>query len=129
MRHNRMVITLMAALVLMGCAHHNPILPVHDEVLVYPLAYDLTYLRTLDALMTVPGWDLETTDKEKGLIRVRNVEYSRVNDADKRLATFLLKRLNGRETSVELERDSQQVLGAGTLIKAVSAQLSREVQS
>jgi len=130
MRFNHILMTFVLAVTLTACAsNRKPFLPVHDEVLVYPLAYDLTYLRTMDALMAVEGWDLEVTDKENGLIRVRNMDYTGLDNSDQRTATFILKRLNVRETSVELAPDSQQILGAGTLIKAVSAQLNREAQA
>jgi hypothetical protein len=110
-------------------SHPKALLPVHDEVLVYQLPYDLTYLRTLDSLMGVPGWDLEVTDKENGLIRVRNVDYTGLDNSDQRVAEFILKRVNRSQTSIELSKKSQQVLGAGDLIKAISAQLNREVAS
>lgn len=112
-----------------GCAAKKPLLPVHDEILVYPLPYDLTYLRTLDALMNVQGWDLEVTDKENGLIRVRNIDFTGLDDSDQRIADFIVKRVNKDESSIELARESQQVMGSGDLMKAVSVQLNREVQS
>jgi hypothetical protein len=130
MRLSRILMSLFVVAALIGCANpKKPLLPVHDEVLVYPLAYDLTYLRTLEALMAVSGWDLEITDKENGLIRVRNIDYTGLDNSDQRTATFLLKRVGQRETSIELARDSQQAIGAGALIKAVSGQLNREVQA
>jgi hypothetical protein len=130
MRLNWALIILMIGAALPGCAKdRKPLLPVHDEVLVYQLPYDLTYLRTLDALNSVHGWDLEVTDKEKGLIRVRNVDYTGFDNSDQRTADFVLKRLNSDETSIELARNSQQILGAGDLLKAVSIQLNREAQS
>lgn len=125
------VLTLIAGVAFSGCAglRNKPLFPVHDEVLVYPLAYDLTYLRTLEALMTVPGWDLEITDKENGTIQMRNIDYTGLDNSDQRAATFVLKRMGQSETSIELDRNSQQVIGAGDLIKAISSQLNREVQA
>ena len=125
------VLFLIAGIAFSGCIGGNrkPLLPVHDEVLVYPLAYDLTYLRTLDALLGVSGWDLEITDKENGMIQVRNIDYTGFDNSDQRSAVFILKRMGQSETSVELARSSQQVIGAGDLIKAISTQLNREVQA
>ena len=119
---------LMALLVLTaGCFEHNPVLPVHDEVLVYNLPYDLTYLRVVEGLQSVAGWDLDITLKESGLVRVRNLDYSGLDDADKRTVTFLVKRIESRKTSVELMPESQQTLGSGDLLKAVANELSQEV--
>lgn len=118
---------LIAFFLTLGCAHKKPLLPVHDEVLVYQLPYDLTYLRVLDSLQTLPDWELEVTDKEAGFVRVRNMNYGGLDDADKRTATFLIKRINLGETSVELAPESQQVIGVGDLMKAVGKYLSREV--
>ncbi len=118
---------IISAVLLTGCAHKKPILPVHDEVLVYALPYDLMYLRTLDALQTVPDWDLDTTDKENGLIRVRNVNYKHLTESEKRIVSFLIKRTDDGQSSVEITKDSQQVIGGGDLMKAVARELSQEV--
>ncbi len=127
------LITIFAlAMGLQACAamHRNPLLPVHDEVLVYQLPFDVAYLRALDALQNVQDWQLEYTEKEKGLIQVRNINYSGLDDADKRVVTFLIKKGADRgQTTVELAKESQQVLGAEVLIKAVSHSLEREVQA
>lgn len=129
MHFNRLVVVFLVAIALTGCASSKkPLLPAHDEVLVYPLAYDLTFLKTMEALMSIPGWDMEITDKESGLIRVRNIDYTGLDDSDQRLATFVLKRVARGETSIELEKGSQQVFGVKDLMKAISTQLNREVQ-
>ena len=110
-----------------GCSTSQKVFPVHDEVLSYKLPYDLTYLRALEALENVSGWELEETEKEKGYITVRNVAYSRFDDADKRRATFLLKRVAREETSIELAPQSQRVVGGDDLLKRISQYLSREL--
>lgn len=127
----RSLLVLTAVLALSaGCASKKqPILPVHDEVLVYKLPYDLTYLRTLDALQTVKDWDLELTDKENGIIRVRNISYSGFNDSEKRVAEFKITRIAGGQSSVEIVKEYQQVLGGGELMKAISRELSQEAVS
>lgn len=128
MKMLRLISVLMIAAVFSaGCAGKKPLLPAHDEVLVYKLPYDLTYLRIIDALQTVPDWDLEMTDKENGWIRVRNINYSQFNDADKRLVTVMIKRLAAGQTSVEIRKEDQQVLGGGDLLKAISRELGQEV--
>ncbi len=110
-----------------GCAVKNKILPVHDEVLRINLPYDLTYLRTAEALQRVEGWELEATEKERGIIIVRNINFSSFADADKRSATIWLKRIGSRETSVQLAPQSQQVAGGDILLERVSQFLDQEL--
>jgi len=112
---------------LSGCATAKKVLPLHNEVLTYELPYDLTYLRTLDALNAQSGWLLEETDKEKGLIRVRNIEFSRLDDKDLRVLTFHIKRVDRSHTSVALAPESQRSLSGGDLLKAVGERLQAEI--
>lgn len=111
---------------LAGCSHSAPLLPVHKEVLVYPLPFDLVYLRTLEAMDLHPDWEPSYTVKEKGLIYLRNVRYSSFADADRRDVTVVVKRIGRRETSVQLASESQAVAGAGELLTLVKENLSRE---
>ena len=110
-----------------GCAAGKKIFPLHDEVLKVHLPYDLTYLRTEEALERIPGWELEMTEKEKGVIVVRNINYSTWDDADKRNATFWLKRIGPRETSIQLAPESQRVLGGGDLLEQITHYLDNEL--
>jgi len=91
----------------------------YDEVLVYDRPYDYTFLRTLEALTSIPTWVLETTDKEKGLIVFRNTEYGHIWDRDKQTATFLVTRVSRTQTSVELDEDSQRVREGGKFLKRI----------
>ena len=129
MKINRMICWLAFVLAVgMGCASATrKILPVHDEVLIYSVAYDLVYLRSMDALQSVPGWDLEQTHKEDGKITVRNVDYSILRDSDQRVITVLIKSLGPNQTSVELTKESQTVLGGDKLLKSIADFMSREV--
>lgn len=113
---------------LASCATGTKGLTLHDEVLIYALPYDLTYLRTLDALNLQDGWELAQTEKEKGIIRVQNTQYSRFDDSDKRSLTFLVKRVDRDHTSVSLAPESQRILSGGDILKAVGKQLSSEVK-
>ena len=115
---------------LAGCnTPSSSVLPVHDEVLVYPLPMDLTFLRTMEAMTAHRDWQIDYTDKEKGLIFLRNLRYSSFADADLRTATLVLKRVGPRETSVELDKKSQSVRGGDEILDAVRQYLSREVGS
>lgn len=110
-----------------GCAGNNPLLPAHDEVLLYDLPYDFAYLRALDAIQEIPGWELESTEKERGIIQVRNINYNSLDDADNRLITVLIKRVSRGRTSVELARESQHVIGGDKLLKTISDTVNREL--
>ncbi|HOG24438.1 MAG: hypothetical protein BWY44_01129 [Candidatus Omnitrophica bacterium ADurb.Bin292] len=111
-----------------GCATVEKMLPFHDEVLVYELPLDLTYLRTTEAMETLPGWVIESTDKEKGVIAARNVEYSRLDDSDTRTVTVLVKRVDRTHTSVTLAPESQRSLSGGDMLKAIDTMLSAELK-
>lgn len=114
----------------LGCNHtQNVLLPLHKEVLVYPLPMDLTYLRTLDAVQKHKDWELDTTDKEKGIINIRNMRYSSFVDADLRRISILLKRVGPHKTSVQLAPESQAVFGGDEILKLIKQYLSREVSA
>jgi len=93
--------------------------PKYDQVLVYDRPYDFTFLRTMEALNTVEGWVIEETDKEKGLIVVRNLEYGSLFDRDKWSARFIVKRLERKKTSISLDPVSQRVSEGGILLKRI----------
>jgi hypothetical protein len=120
--------TLLSALLVMGgCATGEKLLPKIDEVLIYPLPFDLTYLRTVEALEQHPDWELEETEKEKGVITVRNTAYGQFGDADKRHIVFDLRRISGEKTSVSIAPRYQQVLGGGELLKLIAKYLTNEL--
>ena len=98
--------------------------PKYDQVLVYDRPYDYTYLRTLEALNTFPGWVLEETDKVKGLIVLRNTQYGNLFDRDKWIARFRVKSLGRKKTSVELEPSSQQLTDGGKLLDRIDQMMA-----
>ena len=112
-----------------ACNTVGEVLPPNDEVLVFPLAYDLTYLRTMETLDATGHWQLEETDKEKGTLSVRDTNYSRLDDADLRVITFWVKRVDRGTTSVSIDPASQKVYGGKELLDAIGAALGREVKS
>ncbi|MBI4115791.1 MAG: hypothetical protein HY447_04350 [Candidatus Omnitrophica bacterium] len=114
------------SLPLLGCSRAS-FLPSHAEVLVYPLPLDIVYLRTLDAVQAHPEWELEETDKEKGVIVLRNMRYSSFADADMRTATLLVKRVGPKESSIQLDPKSVAVVGGDEILSIVKVYLSREV--
>lgn len=103
------------------------VLPTHDEVLYFNLSYDLTFLRTMEALESMSGWELVETEKEKGIIVVRNDDFEGFDDREKRFADFVVTRVDPRTTSVKLEKQSQHVIGGDDMLKAINKYVSREL--
>ena len=126
---SKFVLILILGLGLAGCNTVGGVLPPNDEVLVYKLPYDLTYLRTLDALNSAQNWQLEETDKERGMISVRDMNYSRLDDSDLRVITFVVKRVDRETTSVSIDPKSQKVFGGKKLLEAIGGALGREIKS
>ena len=93
--------------------------PAYDQVLIYDRPYDYTFLRTIEALNTFRDWTIEETDKNKGLIVMRNTQYSHIFDRDKLTARFTVKSLGRRQTSVALEPSSQRLEQGGELLKRI----------
>lgn len=114
---------------LFGCNSVGKVMSPNDQVLTYKLAYDQTYLKTLEALNSQADWQLDATDKEKGIISVRNVNYSRLDDSDLRSISFIVKRVDIGTTSVNILPDTQHVYGGQQLLKVIGEALSREVKS
>ena len=66
-----------------------------------------------------PGWNIYDTDKEAGIISAWNDTYESLTDADRRQATFFIKRLGREKTSVQLTEDCQSVVGVGDLLREI----------
>jgi len=128
-RFSKFFLILILGLGLAGCNTVGKVLPPNDEVLVYKLPYDLTYLRTMEALDGKGAWQLEETDKERGIISVRDTNYSSLDDSDLRVITFIVKRVDRGTTSVSIEPESQKVFGGKKLLDSVGEALGREVKS
>lgn len=112
-----------------GCNSVGEVLPPNDEVLVYKLPYDLAYLRTMEALDNHGSWQLDQTDKENGILSVKDTNFSRLDDSDRRVVQFLIKRVDRNTTSISIDPDSQKIYGGADLLKSVSATLGRETRS
>ena len=128
-RFSAIVLILILGVGLTGCnTARRKVVPPCDQVLVYKLAFDLTYLRALEALGSQGSWQYEETDKEKGLISVRDMNYSSLDDSDVRVISFVVKRVDRETTSVALTPKSRQVYGGAGLMKAVDEALRREIK-
>ncbi len=127
LRHLGWAVLLVLGLGFTGCSSHKEFAPSYDEVLRYPLAYDLTYLRTVEALENMPGWELLETEKEKGIICIYNGQIGRLDDPDSRMATVLVKRVSRKETTVELAPRSRRVVGGKEMFRLISEYVGREL--
>lgn len=108
-----------------GCkTSSSSLLPVHDEILIFPVTMDLAYLRTMEAIQAHPDWELDYTDKEKGLINIKNMRYSSFSDADLRSATLVLKREGPKKTSVQFAKRSQSIRGGEEILDLVKQYVS-----
>lgn len=125
----RLFFVLILGSVLTGCNTVSKVLPPNDEKLLYKLPYDLTYLRTLEALDSQPNWQLEETEMVKGIIKVRNTNYSNPDDADLRVITFVIKRVDPQTTSVSILPKCQHVPGGDKLLVAIGERLSSEAKT
>ena len=126
---SRIVLILVLGLGLAGCNTVGKVLPPNDEVLVFKLPYDLTYLRTMEALDATGHWQLEATDKEKGTLSVRDTNYSRLDDSDLRVITFWVKRVDLGTTTVSIDPETQKVYGGKELLEAIGKVLGREIKA
>lgn len=97
-----------------GCASVEA--PKYDAVLVYDQPFDLTYLKTIEALNEFPNWLLEETEKERGFIRICNTQYGHAFDRDKDRADIIVKRVSRAQTSVSLDPSSQRIRQAKELL-------------
>lgn len=119
MKKESFLIVLSAMLFVSSSCSSLKDFPAYDQVLIYDRPYDYTYLRTVEALNTFSDWTLEETDKNKGLIVMRNTQYSHLFDRDKLVARFTVKSLGRRQTSVALEPSSQRLEQGGVLLKRI----------
>ena len=125
MNHKIFSLSIAAATLafVIGCTTMDPHPVRYDQVLVYDTPYDYTYLRTLEAVNTFSDWVLEETDKEKGLIVLRNTQYGHLFDRDKVSARFVVTRVSQSQTSVALEPDSQQIQQGKKLLDQIDAMI------
>lgn len=116
---------LISTVLCAGCRTTDKMVtPPHDDVLIYDLSYDLAYLRTMEALEEHPDWDLESTEKESGWIKVYNTAYAKPGDWDQRAITFQVKRIARNKTSVQIAPEDQRIPGGDDLLKLVAKKLN-----
>ncbi|OGW77212.1 MAG: hypothetical protein A3J52_00795 [Omnitrophica bacterium RIFCSPHIGHO2_02_FULL_49_9] len=115
---------LLLSVSLTSCISFRTDYPRYDQVLTYDRPYDYTYLKALEALNTFPEWTLELTDKDEGLLILRNREYGHLFDRDKQVARIRVRRVSTHQTSVALDPDSQRIPKGGEFLKRINEFLS-----
>ena len=104
MRKSIVLIGCMALLLAVGCASNKKKLSYADyPVYTYEQPYDLVYKKALDILSDQPGWILETTDKNEGIIRLASTQYANILDMDTQKGQFVVKMVSRKETSIEFD--------------------------
>ena len=102
------------------------VMPVHDEVLVFNKAMDYTYLRVIDAILATPDWSIYETNKREGMVRAYNMKYADpFAPLDSRVATFYVKPLSRRRSSLEVARPSQTLIGLDRILKSIKESMNR----
>lgn len=119
-----LVSLLLPVMLLTACQTTPPFVSPEDRVLVFTKAYDYVYLKSLEAIV-LPSWDIYDTDQRKGLIRISNNDYGNAFDADKRMITVIVTRASRTETTVELSKDSQKIIGAKAVLDAIEKSLQK----
>jgi hypothetical protein len=89
----------------------------HDEIFVYDLPWDKTFLRIMDTINDSPDWTLDSTNQLEGMIMVRP------KGLDEESAIIIIKRVDKRRVTVELAKESQRVRNIGRLLKDIDSDL------
>ncbi len=119
---------LVLSLVSSGCAGSNKLTATREantKVLVYERPYDLVFLRVIEAADLLETWDVEITDKEKGLVSFHNVNFSAFSGEDKREISVLVKRISRSETSVQLAPYSQKAIDTDKLLDVIDLSVKK----
>jgi len=130
-----MVLFIGLSFLLPGCVNEarkvsqttaKTVFPSRDEVLIFNKAFDYTYLRVLDAILNTGDWTLYETDKREGMIKAVNQKwFDPFGPMDQRIATFRLRRLERNRTAVELDPDSQTIIGIDDLMLSIKQFMNR----
>lgn len=112
----------------LGCATSNKLTTAREantRVLVYDNPYDLVFLRVIESADLLETWDVEITDKEKGLVSFHNTNFGAFSSEDERTISVLLKRINRSQTSVQLAPYSQKALDTDKLLDVIDLSVKK----
>ena len=117
---HHLVPALILSLCAVGCAGAEERLS-YDKVHVYERPFDFTFLKTIQAVNNFENWILEETDKEKGILVFRNIEYGHLFDRDKQVARFVISRVGSDKTSVMLDPTTRKFEEAPEMFERIDS--------
>jgi hypothetical protein len=85
--------------------------------------YDFVFLAVFDTVNELPDWVPEKTVKAEGLIRLYNSQYSRLDDSSRRVLQIRIRSDSTLQTSVFLDPDYRNVIGASEVFEAIRKKL------
>ena len=84
-------------------------------VYVYEQPFDLVYLKTYETLDGNNEWVPYRTDKAGGIIEFRSLKYGNWFDLDQQFASFLVRMVDRKHTSVGLNTEKSKCKDKGCL--------------
>jgi|GEM_PF-2882129 len=122
-------VTFLWAFLLMACASPSHFLPIekipagNSEEIHISKSYDFVFLSVFDAVNASDHWAPSQTLKDEGLIRLRNTQFSKIDDSSARAVDVRIRRDSLTQTSVFLDQDSRRVIGADEVLNAIRKKL------
>ncbi|HRK62439.1 MAG TPA: hypothetical protein PLY88_07835, partial [Candidatus Omnitrophota bacterium] len=110
---------------LSGCAGKSSYLPAdqvpagNSQEILIEQPYDLVYLAVFDTVNDLTEWSPDKTLQTEGLIRLRNTQFSRFDDSDRRFIQVRIRRDGQFQTSVFLDPESRNIIGAAEVLDAI----------
>jgi len=98
----------------------------NERVLEFNKPFDIVYLRTYEAFDSLDHWTQDLTRKENGIIGVRNADFKRFDDADKRRIILSIRRDGDSKTLVSILPEHQHVLGGAKILDHIEAFVNTE---
>ncbi|HCM43157.1 MAG TPA: hypothetical protein DIS66_07605 [Candidatus Omnitrophica bacterium] len=119
------LLSLIFCFALSGCAGKSSYLPAdqvpagNSQEILIEQPYDLVYLAVFDTVNDLTEWSPDKTLQTEGLIRLRNTQFSRFDDSDRRFIQVRIRRDGQFQTSVFLDPESRNIIGAAEVLDAI----------
>ena len=119
------LLSLIFCFALSGCAGKSNYLlpdqvpPGNSQEVLVEQPYDFVYLAVFDTVNDLTEWAPDKTLQTEGLIRLRNTQFSRLDDSDRRFVQIRIRRDGQFQTSVFLEPESRNIIGASDVLDAI----------
>ncbi len=117
---------LVTLVLLAGCGIFEKQPSIRYMVYTYEQPFDLVYLRAIETLDTNDDWAFSYTDKETGVIALRNMNYENWFGMDRQYVRFVVRHVSQTETSVEIDPSASQCKGTACvqLLEKINTVLS-----